>query len=81
MLMPDNKTIIQIVWGVVLSAAGLGVFFAIPQKMAEIEKSGFFSSNLFFIKFSFCLIGLLLLGGGIKKIFKNCRDLHKKDSE
>ncbi|MCD6185150.1 MAG: hypothetical protein J7K84_05080 [Deltaproteobacteria bacterium] len=79
--MSDNKTIIQIVWGIVLSATGLGVFFAIPQKMIEIEKSGFFSSNLFFIKFSFYLIGILLLGGGIKKILKNCRNLHKKNSE
>ena len=79
--MSDNKTIIQIVWGLVLSATGLGVFFAIPQKMVEIEKSGFFSSNLFFIRFSFYLIGILLLGGGIKKILKNYRILHEKDSE
>jgi len=79
--MSDNKAIIQIVWGLVLSVMGLGVFFTIPQKMVEIEKSGFFSSNLFFIRFSFYLIGILLLGGGIKKIFKNCRDLHKKNSE
>ncbi len=79
--MSDNKTIIQIVWGILLFAAGLGVFFAIPQKMADIEKSGFFSSNLFFIRFSFYLIGILLLGGGIKKIFTNCCDLHKKKSE
>ncbi|MCD6224731.1 MAG: hypothetical protein J7K32_04250 [Deltaproteobacteria bacterium] len=79
--MSDNKTIIQIVWGALLCAAGLGVFFYTPQKIAEIEKIGSYSSNLFFIRFSFYLIGILLLGGGIKKIFKNFRDLHKKDSE
>jgi hypothetical protein len=77
----DNKTTIQIVWGILLCAAGLGVFFTIPQKMAEIEKIGSYSSSLVFIRFSFYLISILLIGGGFKKIFKSCRSLYKKKSE
>jgi hypothetical protein len=66
-----KNTNIQIVWGVVLVLAGIGVFFRIPQVMPKIEKIEQFSSVLFFIRFCFYFLGVLLIGGGAKKIYDN----------
>lgn len=66
----------QIVWGGLLILFGIGMFFAIPGKMAQIQKeyeslaSGFGS---LFAHFSLYLIGILLIGGGSKKIYENVR--------
>lgn len=68
--MAKNKNI-QIVWGVVLVMAGIGVFFRIPQVMPEIQKIEPFSSAIFFIRFCFYFLGVLLIGGGAKKIYDN----------
>ena len=58
-------------WGVLLVAAGIGVFYRIPQVIPRIEKIEQFSSVMIFIRFCFYLIGILLLGGGLKKIYYN----------
>ena len=67
--MPKNKNSIQVIWGVLLVIAGVGVFFRIPQVMPEIKKIEYFSSAIFFIQFCFYLMGSLLIGGGAKKIY------------
>ena len=66
-----KNTNIQIVWGVILVLAGIGVFFRIPQVMPKIERIEQFSSVLFFIRFCFYFLGVLLIGGGAKKIYDN----------
>ncbi len=68
--MAKNKNI-QIVWGVVLVLAGIGVFFRIPQVMPEIQKIEHFSSAIFLIRFCFYFLGVLLIGGGAKKLYDN----------
>jgi uncharacterized membrane protein len=68
--MAKNKNI-QIIWGIVLVLAGVGVFFRIPQVMPEIQKIEQFSSAIFFIRFCFYFLGVLLIGGGAKKIYDN----------
>ena len=69
--MSDQNKNIQLVWGIALLLAGLGVFYRIPQVMPRIEKIGQFSSVLFYIRFCFYLLGILLVAGGAKKIFDN----------
>jgi hypothetical protein len=69
--MPKSRNSIQVVWGTLLFIAGIGVFFRIPQVMPEIKKIEYFSSAIFFIQFCFYLIGILLIGGGAKKIYHN----------
>jgi len=71
----DRKVIIHIIWGVVLIAAGIGVLYNTPHKIAEIQKAGLFSSTIFFVRLSFYLIGFLLICGGSKKIYANYRKL------
>jgi hypothetical protein len=61
----------QIVWGILLILAGIGVFYRIPQVMPRIEKIEQFSSAMFFIRFCFYFLGVLLIGGGVKKVYNN----------
>ena len=76
-----NKTFVQIIWGVALVFAGLAVFFRIPQVMPRIEKIEQFSSAMVYIRFCFYLLGILLVGGGSKKIYDNYRKLDGKSSD
>lgn len=70
-IMAKNKTVVHIVWGIVLVLAGIGVFFRIPQVIPKIEQIEQFSSVIFFIRFCFYFLGVLLIGGGAKKIYDN----------
>ena len=73
--MDKNKIVVQMIWGVALALAGIGVFFRIPQVMPKIEKIEYFSSAMYFIRFCFYLLGVLLVWGGTKKIYENYRKL------
>lgn len=64
-----KKVIFQKFWGVALILAGIGVFYRIPQVMPKIEQIQQFSSISFFIRFCFYFMGVLLIGGGLKKIY------------
>ena len=66
-----NKKTIQKVWGLLLTLAGIGVFFRIPQVMPQIESIKQFSSVLPFIKFCFYTMGVFLILGGGKKLYDN----------
>jgi len=74
-----NKNITQIIWGVLLVLAGTGVFFRIPQVMPKIEKIKQYSQIMPFIYFCFYLIGILLIVGGLKKIYAHYKVINKKD--
>lgn len=75
------KTVAQLIWGVVLMLAGIGVFFRIPQVMPQIAKIEQFSAVMFFIRFCFYLMGILLVGGGAKKIYSNYKKIEEKRSD
>lgn len=67
--MPENRSAFQLVWGILLTAAGIGVFFRVPQVMPKIETIQGFSGAAGYIRFCFYFIGILLVGGGMKKIY------------
>jgi len=70
-----KKPFIQVIYGIALTLAGIGVFYSIPQVMPRIEQMHQFSSVMGFIHFSFYLLGVLLIGGGLKKIYENYKKL------
>ena len=74
-----RKTTTQLIWGVALVLAGVGVFFRIPQVMPKIEKIEWFSSSLFFVRACFYFLGILLIAGGSKKIYHHYRKLKTQD--
>lgn len=63
------------IWGILLFLAGVGVFIRIPQVMPQIEKIELYLPVLLFIRLCFYLIGILLIGGGLKKIYLYSRKL------
>jgi len=71
--MPDNKKNVQLIWGALLLLMGIGVFYRIPQVMPDIDKIEQFASMTVYIRFCFYLIGVLLIGGGAKKIYANLK--------
>ena len=71
--MLEKKNSVQLTWGILLFLAGLGVFYMTPQKMKEIEKIEHFSSYIPFIWFCLYFMSVMLVGGGIKKIYNNYR--------
>jgi hypothetical protein len=75
--MEKNKTHFQLVWGILLLLAGVGVFFRIPQVMPQIKTIEIFASIIGFIYFCFYLLGFLLILGGSKKIYANFKELRK----
>ena len=70
-----SKPTLQVIYGIALTLAGIGVFYRIPQVMPKIEQIKQFSSMVVFIRFSFYLMGVLLVGGGLKKIIVNYKKL------
>jgi cobalamin biosynthesis protein CobD/CbiB len=75
--MADKKNTLQLIWGVLLVLAGIGVFFRIPQLMPGIKKIEQFASYIYFIYFCFYLLAILLIAGGGRKIhnhFKKSND-------
>jgi hypothetical protein len=75
-----NRTTLQMIWGIALVLAGIGVFYRIPQVMPKIERIEQFSSAMFYVRFCFYLLGVLLIGGGSKKIYDNYIKLEGRDS-
>lgn len=63
----------QLIWGIALVAAGIGVFFRIPEVMPQIRSIPVFAHMIPFITFCLYLMGLVLIGGGGKKIFRHFR--------
>lgn len=73
---PGNN--VQIIWAAALILAGVAVFFRIPQVMPQL--AGMWQSEITLWAFRICfyLMGILLIGGGIKKIV---RYFHRDDNE
>ena len=79
--MAKNRAVVQMVWGVALVLAGIGVFFRIPQVMPRIKQIEQFSSIIGFIYFCFYLLGILLIIGGSKKIYDYYQKTGDSDPE
>ncbi len=79
--MTKNKRLSQLIWGIMLILAGIGVFFRVHQVIPRIEKIEYFSSIILFIRFSFYLMGIILIGGGAKKIYAYLRKPESEISE
>ena len=79
--MTNKKNKLQLIWGILLLLAGIGVFFRIPQVMPEIKKIEHFARYIFFIYFCFYLIGILLIVGGGKKVYTYLKQSKGEDSK
>lgn len=70
--MDNNKNSFQLLWGVALTAAGIGVFAILPHRMAQIRQlrqAEPYDFDMLFLWFCFGMLGVLLIGGGLRKIY------------
>ncbi|MGD8835665.1 MAG: hypothetical protein PVJ84_17190 [Desulfobacteraceae bacterium] len=63
---PKDK--VQLIWAAALISMGIAVFFRIPQVMPKLVELGYSATTVGFIRICFYVIGLLLIGGGVKKV-------------
>jgi cobalamin biosynthesis protein CobD/CbiB len=69
----QSKSNVQIVWGAALILVGVAVFFRIPQVIPQLVQMGQSAATVLFVRISFYLMGILLVGGGVKKIVRSVR--------
>ena len=78
--MADKKSSLQLIWGILLLFAGIGVFFRIPQVMPEVKKIEHFTPYMVFIYFCFYLLGVLLIVGGGRKVYRYIKESNRDNS-
>lgn len=85
--MDKNQSSLQLIWGAALTAAGVGVFVLLPQRMEQIRQlrqAEPYAFDILFLWFCFGLLGVLLIGGGLRKIcsqFKRPSDPKSSDQD
>lgn len=61
------------IWGCALILIGVAVFFRIPQVMPKLAEMGQSATTVGFIRICFYLMGIVLVGGGLKKIMNHLK--------
>jgi hypothetical protein len=69
----------QFIYGIALLFAGLGVLYRTPQVTCKIQSFEQFSDSIGFIYFCFYFIGIILIGGGLKKIWGGFKESKGED--
>jgi len=65
----EPKNNLQIAWGVLLVAAGVGMFFRIPQVVPQIREIPTFAAAMPIVYFCLYFVAVFLVAGGAKKIY------------
>ena len=63
----------QLLYGIALILMGIGVFYRTPQIMPELAEIKQFANSLWVIRGCFYFIGIILIGGGIRKVYLHFR--------
>jgi hypothetical protein len=73
------KNRFQLIYGIALLLAGLGVFYRMPYVVQKIQSIEQFSNEIWFIYFCFYFMGIILIGGGVKKIWGTFKESNGED--
>lgn len=65
----SEKSKLQMIWGVLLVVAGVGLLFRIPQVMPQIRQIEYFSGVIPFIYFCMYFMAVFLIAGGARKLY------------
>ncbi len=71
----DLRPRLQLVWGVLLLLAGVGLFFRIPQVMPQIKQIDYFAAVIPFIYFCMYFVAVFLIAGGARKLYLSYKQL------
>lgn len=66
----SSQDLLQLIWGAALAIMGLALFFRVSAVMEQIAEMENPASTEIFLRIGFYLIAVILLGGGIKKIYR-----------
>jgi hypothetical protein len=67
--MKSNRDLFQSVWGAALLIMGVAFFFRIPYAIEQVKTIEYFAPVAVFIRICFYIMVILLVGGGVKKLF------------
>jgi hypothetical protein len=70
--MSGDQSIGQAIWGAALTIMGLSViFYTIPQRLPDIiDHYQQLASIRYFVYFCFYLMGVILVAGGLRKLYR-----------
>lgn len=76
------KNHFQLVWAGVLMSVGVAVLLEIPRKMTQLDQLYQSPAKIWAFKICFYLVGILLVGGGIRKVIQYFQpdSLNNKDA-
>jgi cobalamin biosynthesis protein CobD/CbiB len=60
---------LQLIWGMLLVLAGVGVVFRIPEVIPKLKQYEYFADFIFFAYFCSYIMALILVVGGLRKIY------------
>ena len=66
--MGEQKQATQLIWGLLLVLAGVGVVFRLNSLESELDAIAGQPSTALFIRICIYVMAILLIGGGIRKI-------------
>ncbi|MFW5957886.1 MAG: hypothetical protein ACOCQ0_01900 [Desulfosalsimonas sp.] len=66
----STSDLAQFIWGLALTLMGLAFFFRIPWIMERVAEMNYLASAQIFLRFAFYLIAVILVSGGIQKIYR-----------
>jgi hypothetical protein len=68
--MSEKQSTVQLVWGMALAAAGVGLLFRFPEVIPRLlERYGTFAAMRYFVYFVCYLVAGVLIVGGARKIY------------
>jgi len=76
----SGKSQIQLVWGVMLVLAGIGVIYRIPQVIPQLKQIEQYAAAIGFIYFCAYFIAVALIIGGGRKIYRYWRETMSNDT-
>ena len=74
------KPKLQLVWGVLLVLAGVGLHLPHPQVMPQIKQIDYFAAVIPFIYFCMYFVAVFLIAGGARKLYLNTKSAEIRHS-
>jgi len=78
--MDKNKATFQIIWGALLALMGIALIFRVPYVMERIVQIQYYASIKWLIRIILYIVALMLIGGGLRKIYDHYKILTVRDS-
>jgi hypothetical protein len=76
--MDKSQIHFQLVWGILLTLMGIAFFFKIPEVINSAKTIETFAAGIGFVYFCLYMVDLILIVGGVRKIYTNLKKLREQ---